>query len=79
VLQITILRVIAVIFLGLILFWFLITAFGWIDCRHIKKRRRRQEKTKVSQCRILLYCMFLMCAVTILCFVLIKFWIRGAL
>lgn len=72
-LQMTIIRVLAVIISAVILYWCLMIAIRWKDKKIIRKRRRNQEQGESMKSRIVLFCMFLMCLFIILCFVFIKF------
>jgi membrane protein DedA with SNARE-associated domain len=76
--QITLLRIVLVIVAGSFLYCGLLYLSGWGGGRHLKKREKAslKEQENLREKIVLVYFIFLFTVVT-LCFLIIKYWIRG--
>jgi len=75
---VTVLRIFIIATVGLILYWFILYAVGWGESKKLKRRRRTsgKEREGLKSKIVLIYCVTLFVVIT-LCFLTIKYWIRG--
>jgi hypothetical protein len=78
VLTVTVFRILLVIVTGISLFYCMLYSFGWSNGRHLKKRGKLSAKEREGvKAKIVLIYFFALCTVITLCFLIIKYWIRG--
>jgi len=74
--QITVLRILLLTVVGSFLYCGLLYGLG--GARHLKKRGKASLKEQESvKAKIVRFYLFTLCSVITLCFLIIKYWIRG--
>ena len=78
--EITVIHVISVLITGIFLFAFLLNLCGFIEVRHIKRRKGKKRKAqKKLQIIFSFSYVLILCGVIFLCFIMIEKRIRGAM
>ncbi len=76
--QVTVVRILLVIITGIILYSSLMYVFGWGEGKSLKKRSKASIKERESfKSKIVLVYLSALFVITTLCFLTIKYWIRG--